>query len=52
MQPGWFAPLLLSCTRKMPAGEKDLKLEVQLVLGTNEAQTNATPVSPGIEKKS
>ncbi len=33
------------------AGEKDLKLEVQLVLGTNEAQTNATPVSPGIEKK-
>ena len=30
---------------------KDLKLEVQLVLGTNEAQTNATPVSPSIEKK-
>ena len=33
------------------AEEKDLKLEVQLVLGTNEAQTNATPVSPSIEKK-
>lgn len=33
------------------AGEKDLKLEVQLVLGTNEVQTNGTPVSPSIEKK-
>jgi hypothetical protein len=29
----------------------DLKLEAQLVLGTNEAQTNGTPVSPQIEKK-
>ena len=29
----------------------DLKLEAELVLGTNEAQTNATPVSPSIEKK-
>jgi hypothetical protein len=33
------------------ADEKGLKLEIQLVLGTNEAQTNGTPVSPGIEKK-
>jgi hypothetical protein len=33
------------------AEEKDLKLEVQLVLGTNEPQTNATPVAPSIEKK-
>jgi hypothetical protein len=33
------------------AGEKDLKLEVQLVLGTNEAPTNGTPVSPAIGKK-
>src|SRR5271154_6507657 len=29
----------------------DLKLEAQLVLGTNEVQTNGTPVSPQIEKK-
>jgi hypothetical protein len=29
----------------------DLKLEAQLVLGTNAAQTNGTPVSPQIEKK-
>ena len=29
----------------------DLKLEAQLVFGTNEAQTNGTPVSPQIEKK-
>jgi hypothetical protein len=29
----------------------DLKLEAQLILGTNEAQTNGTPVSPQIEKK-
>ncbi len=33
------------------ASDKDLKLEVQLVLGTNEAQTNARPVSSQIEKK-
>jgi hypothetical protein len=33
------------------AADKDLKLEIQLVLGTNEAQTNARPVSPQIEKK-
>ena len=33
------------------AADKDLKLEAQLVLGTNEAQTNGTPVSPQIEKK-
>jgi len=33
------------------ASDKDLRLEVQLVLGTNEAQTNARPVSPQIEKK-
>jgi hypothetical protein len=33
------------------AADKDLKLEVQLVLGTNETQTNARPVSPQIEKK-
>ena len=33
------------------AADKDLKLEVQLVLGTNEAQTNARPVSSQIEKK-
>ena len=29
----------------------DLKLEAQLVLGTNAEQTNGTPVSPQIEKK-
>jgi hypothetical protein len=34
-----------------PAAEKDLNLEVQLVFGTNEAQTNGRPVSPQIEKK-
>jgi hypothetical protein len=33
------------------AADKDLKLEVQLVLGTNEAQTNGRPVSLQIEKK-
>jgi len=33
------------------AADKDLKLEAELVLGTNEAQTNGTPVSPQIEKK-
>jgi hypothetical protein len=33
------------------AADKDLKLEIQLVFGTNEAQTNARPVSPQIEKK-
>jgi hypothetical protein len=29
----------------------ELKLEAELVLGTNEAQTNATLVSPSIERK-
>jgi hypothetical protein len=43
--------LLLCASMIARAGEKDLKLEVQLVLGTNEVQTNATPVSPSIEKK-
>ncbi len=33
------------------AADKDLKLEAQLVLGTNEAPTNGTPVSPAIAKK-
>ncbi len=33
------------------AAEKDLKLEVQLVVGSNDRQTNGTPVSPKIEKK-
>src|SRR5471032_2995207 len=33
------------------AAEADLKLEAQLVLGTNDAQTNGAPVSPQIEKK-
>jgi hypothetical protein len=33
------------------AADKDLKLEAQLVLGSNEAQTNGRPVSPQIEKK-
>jgi len=34
------------------AAEKDLKLEVQLVIGTNDPhQTNGVPVSPKIEKK-
>jgi hypothetical protein len=42
---------LLFATVTAPAAEKDLKLEVQLVFGTNEAQTNARPVSPQIEKK-
>jgi hypothetical protein len=42
---------LLCASVTASADEKALKLEVQLVLGTNEAQTNATPVSPSIEKK-
>src|SRR5258707_982512 len=33
------------------AADKDLKLEVQLVLGSNEVQTNGKPVSPQVEKK-
>jgi hypothetical protein len=33
------------------AADSDLKLEVQLVFGTNEAMTNAKPVAPQIEKK-
>jgi hypothetical protein len=33
------------------AADDSLKLEVQLVYGTNEAMTNAKPVAPQIEKK-
>jgi hypothetical protein len=33
------------------AADKDLKLEAELILGTNGTQTNGTPVSPQIEKK-
>ena len=33
------------------AADSDLKLEAQLVLGSNDAQTNGAPVSPPIEKK-
>jgi hypothetical protein len=33
------------------AADKDLKLEVQLVVGSNNPLTNGTPVSPRIEKK-
>jgi hypothetical protein len=33
------------------AADKDLKLEAQLVLGSNDAQTNGRPVSAQIEKK-
>jgi hypothetical protein len=33
------------------AADKTLKLEAQLVLGSNEVQTNGKPVSPQIEKK-
>jgi hypothetical protein len=33
------------------ADDKPLKLEAQLVLGSNEAQTNGKPVSAQIEKK-
>jgi hypothetical protein len=42
--------LLLACVSAR-AADKDLKLEAELVLGTNEAQTNGTPVSLQIEKK-
>jgi hypothetical protein len=33
------------------AADKDLKLEAQLVVGSNDPQTKGTPVSPQIEKK-
>jgi hypothetical protein len=33
------------------AADKAIKLEAQLVFGTNEAMTNARPISPQIEKK-
>jgi hypothetical protein len=33
------------------AADKTLKLEAQLVLGSNDAPTNGRPVSPQIEKK-
>ena len=33
------------------AAEADLKLEAQLVAGSNDLQTNGAPVSPQIEKK-
>src|SRR5271167_584931 len=33
------------------AAESDLKLEAQLISGSNDSQTNGTPVSPPIEKK-
>ncbi len=48
------AVLIISLTfigASASAADPDLKLEAQLVLGTNEAQTNARPVSPQIEKK-
>jgi hypothetical protein len=44
-----FFLLLAGMTAR--AADKDLNLEAELVLGTNEAQTNGTPVSPQIEKK-
>ena len=42
------APPSCSTTR---AADANLKLEAQLVLGSNEGQTNGSPVSPQIEKK-
>ena len=45
-----FFLLLTGVTAR--AADKDLKLEVQLVLGSNEVQTNGKPVSPQIEKNS
>jgi hypothetical protein len=43
-----FCILLAGMTARAGDG---LKMEAELVLGTNEAQTNATPVSPQIERK-
>ena len=44
-----FFILLVGATAH--AADKDLKLEAQLVLGSNDSQTNGRPVSPQIEKK-
>jgi len=41
----WFAGL------NAQAADKTLKLEAQLVLGSNDAATNGKPVPPQIEKK-
>jgi len=42
---------LLFASVSAHAADKDLKLEAQLVVGSNEPLTNSTPVSPQIEKK-
>jgi hypothetical protein len=42
---------LLLASVNARAADSDLKLEAQLVLGSNEVQTNGAPVSPQIEKK-
>ena len=44
-----FFLLLAGVTAR--AADKALKLEAQLVLGSNDPQANGTPVSPQIEKK-
>jgi hypothetical protein len=43
--------LLLLLDATAHAADGLLKLEVQLVVGSNDSQTNGTPVSPQIEKK-
>jgi hypothetical protein len=45
------ALFFLLCAGVTARAADDLKLEVQLVFGTNEAMTNARPVAPAIEKK-
>jgi hypothetical protein len=43
--------VLLLAGMNAHAADKTLKLEAQLVLGSNEVQTGGKPVSPQIEKK-
>ena len=43
--------LMLLAGATAHAADKDLKLEAQLVVGSNDPQTKGTPVSPQVEKK-
>ena len=60
MSTNFFSPIRLICAAlglllvagvTAHAADKDLKLEAQLVVGSNDPQTKGTPVSPQIEKK-
>lgn len=60
MSTNFFSPIRLVCAAlsllllagvTAHAGDGVLKLEAQLVVGSNDPQTKGTPVSPQIEKK-